>query len=192
MPGWCLHAIGSAERGPATQASSPLNENAGPWALDCARGGIGTSRFAMSLSRSSRAANGLFRRLAVTPGTAAGKAVPGVWSQVRTPSDVLFSANASMGRAPGAGLRRHTCTVQSRTHSRRINRIDDGAYTIPVLPEATRNPPRDDATGPVPRSTITFFLFFSLTSGGGFLPGHIFWNNHLVRCPNHLPFPFHY
>jgi hypothetical protein len=38
----------------------------------------------MSFSRSSRAANGLFRRLAVTPGAAATRAVPGLWIQVRT------------------------------------------------------------------------------------------------------------
>ena len=37
----------------------------------------------MSFSRSSRAANGLFRRLAVTPGSAAARGVPGTWTQVR-------------------------------------------------------------------------------------------------------------
>lgn len=37
----------------------------------------------MSMSRSSRAAAGLFRRLAVTPGARLGAASPAAWSQVR-------------------------------------------------------------------------------------------------------------
>ena len=37
----------------------------------------------MSFSRSSRAANGLFRRLAVISGSAAARGVPGAWTQVR-------------------------------------------------------------------------------------------------------------
>ena len=44
----------------------------------------------MSVSRSSRAAQALFRRLAVTPGAGIRTAAPSAWTQVRSPSPSLF------------------------------------------------------------------------------------------------------
>ena len=132
-------------------------------------------RTTMSMSRSSRAAAGLFRRLAVTPGARLGAASPAAWSQVRarvrsfkratrSDDDAVPTQNAlptpqPAGRALGHGgpPRRHLRRPRGRQPRIRRGSRPYHRGRGPQAPRQVTHPPRTTHRVTYPLDAATAF-----------------------------------
>ena len=132
-------------------------------------------RTTMSMSRSSRAAAGLFRRLAVTPGARLGAASPAAWSQVRarlrsfkratrSDDDAVPTQNAlptppPAGRALGHGGPPRRQLRRSRGRQPRIRRGSRPHHRGrgPQAPRQVTHPPRTTHRVTYPLDAATAF-----------------------------------
>ena len=111
-------------------------------------------RTTMSMSRSSRAAAGLFRRLAVTPGARLGAASPAAWSQVRARvRSFKRSALSDDDAHPNSKRPSHAPTRRSRPWPRWPTAPPTSAFARSSTPDSPREPSAPSRSRPSGPST---------------------------------------